>query len=187
MITVNDFNFKYDRNTAVALGTFDGVHLGHMAVIKTAVGTARAEGLVPAVFTFSGLPKNAFLPESRRVWPLCSFEEKRRLIESLGVELLLAPPFDETVSSIPAEEFVRGVLISKLCARHIVCGFDHRFGAGGCGDAELLYRICKSEGVAVTVIPPVTVNGRRVSSTEIRRLLGMGRVEDARALLGHEI
>ena len=187
MKIIKSIDCNSDTPTAVALGTFDGVHLGHRAVIRTAVEIASAEGLTPAVFTFSELPKNAFLPNKMRVWPLCTFSEKAKLIETLGAELLIAPAFDREISSMPPEDFVKEILISRLDARHIVCGFDHRFGAGGKGDTELLISICKSESVAVTIIPPVMRRGRRISSTEIRRLIEKGYIEDARELLGHEL
>ena len=171
---------------SVALGTFDGVHIGHRAVIRAAVESAQAEGLTPAVFTFSELPRNSFLPPEKRVKPLCSFAEKAALIERMGVELLLAPPFS-ALRETPPDEFIREVLIGRLGAKHIVCGWDHRFGAGGAGDTELLMRICREEGAAVTVIPPIMRRGEKVSSTLIRKLLGEGRIADARELLGHEI
>jgi riboflavin kinase/FMN adenylyltransferase len=187
MLIISDINTAFEAQCAgpcaVALGTFDGVHLGHRAVIRTAVEAAKAEGLVPAVFTFTGLPRNAFLPPEKRIAPLISFPEKAALIEALGVKLMLAPDFNE-VANIPAEDFVREILIKRLSARHIVCGYDHRFGAHGAGDAELLMRICREEGAAVTVIPPVTKDGLRVSSTRIRTLLELGLYDRASELLG---
>lgn len=100
MLISNDINFISDRPTVVALGTFDGVHLGHRAVIGKAVELARAAGIASAVFTFSELPRNAFLPPEKRVFPLCTFEEKAELISALGVDILTAPRFDRAVASI---------------------------------------------------------------------------------------
>ncbi|MBR5718014.1 MAG: hypothetical protein IKX16_03230, partial [Clostridia bacterium] len=91
------------------------------------------------------------------------------------------------IASIPAADFIRGVLIGHLNARVIVCGEDHRFGARGAGDTELLKRVCREAGVGVEIVPPVTRSGKRISSTDIRALLEAGRIEDARALLGHEV
>lgn len=187
MKLITDIEFEYDRPTSVALGTFDGVHLGHRAVIRAAVESAEAEGFTPAVFTFSELPKNAFLPPEKRLTPLCTFREKAELIESMGVRLLIAPPFTKRLYSISPDEFITRVLISQLNAKHIVCGWDHRFGANGAGDTGLLMRICRREGVAVTIIPPVTRGGEVISSTLIRNLLEKGCIENARTLLGHKI
>lgn len=178
---------EYAPACAIALGTFDGVHLGHRAVIGEAVRLAAAEGLAPAVFTFSDLPKNAFLPEKKRIPPLCSPNEKASRFEELGVELMYSLPFGPELYTLSAEEFVRGVLIGRLNAKHVVCGQDHRFGAGGRGDASLLINVCGECGCSVTVVPPVSLRGERISSTRIRRLLELGYVSEARELLGHDV
>lgn len=187
MLIIRDLEFDNEKPAAVALGTFDGVHLGHRAVISAAVEKAGEDGLVSAVFTFSGLPKNAFLPPNRRVFPLCSQDEKAALLEKLGVDILIAPDFTSELAAMPADSFVKSVLFGRLNAKHIVCGSDHRFGRGGEGNAALLEKLCRENGAGLTVIPPVTVNGRRVSSTDIRLLLDRGRISDARELLGHDI
>lgn len=187
MRILTDINYISDRPTSVALGTFDGVHIGHRAVIRAAVTGAAEEGLIPAVFTFSDLPKNAFLPEGGRIRPLCTASEKAALMEELGVELLLTPPFSEEIRDMPAGDFIREVLIGRLKARRIVCGYDHHFGRFGAGDPEMLLRVCRGCGAAVTVIPPVTVNGTKVSSTLIRSLIENGRSDEAEALLGRPL
>lgn len=176
-------DIELDSPTAVALGTFDGVHLGHRRVISSAVSAAREEGLVPTVFTFSDLPRNAFLPAEAQIMPLCSFSEKAGLIESLGAELLIAPEFAE-VKDVPAEEFIDEIIIGRLKAAHVVCGEDHRFGAGAGGDAELLIKLCLKKGVAVTLVPPVKSCGERISSTLIRALISEGKEAEAKKLLG---
>ena len=187
MELITEFDYEYHFPTAVALGTFDGVHLGHRAVIEAAVEAGRRCKLAPAVFTFSTLPKNAFLKDSERVWPLCSAREKEALLASLGVDSVVMLPFDERISRIPAEEFIAEMLIERLRARYIVCGIDHRFGAGAEGDSALIERICKRRGLGFTFIEPVCMNGVKISSTLIRSLMEEGRIEDARELLGHEI
>ena len=182
MLLIKDLDYISQRPTSVALGAFDGVHLGHRAVILAAVEAAEKEGLVPAVFTFSDLPKSA-----PGAWQLTRFGEKARLIEALGAELMLAPAFNEEVRSIEAERFVKEILVGRLKARHIFCGEDHRFGCMAKGDPELLKRTAAPFGVAVTVVPPVTANGEKISSTRIRALISEGRIDTARALLGHGI
>lgn len=183
MKIINGTDYTSPAPSSVALGTFDGVHLGHRRVISAAVAAAHEEGLLPTVFTFSDLPKNAFLPEDRRVIPLCTFAEKAALIESLGAELMIAPEF-ASVKDIPAEDFINDIIIGRLSAKHVVCGEDHRFGAGGKGDASLLLKLCLRRGVAVTVVPPVMSGDRRISSTLIRSLIYEGKESEAAKLLG---
>lgn len=184
MLSINDVNTVTPVPCAVALGTFDGVHAGHRAVIRAAVAAARSEGLASAVFTFASLPKNAFLPPEKRIEPLIAPDEKARLIESLGVDILVMPDFTREIADIPAERFIRDVVIGRMGARRIVCGFDHRFGRGGEGGADLLISVCREEGVGVTIIPPVTLNGEKISSTLIRELIKNGRREEADLMLG---
>lgn len=187
MLIVPEIKEAAGTPCAIALGTFDGVHLGHRAVISAAVSSAREEGLAAAVFTFRDLPRNAFLPEGERIAPLCTQEEKALLFEELGVDIMYSPAFTPELYTLSAEDFVRGVLIGRLRAKHVVCGHDHRFGAGGRGDASLLINVCGECGCSVTVVPPVSLRGERISSTRIRRLLELGYVSEARELLGHEI
>lgn len=184
MLIVNDISLTLRMPTAIALGTFDGLHAGHRAVIKAAVDAALAESAVPAVFTFSTLPKNAFLPPEEQIRPLLTFGEKASLIRELGVELLFAPAFTRELASVPAESFVRDILIGRLCAKHVVCGYDHRFGAHGAGDPSLLFKLCAEAGVGVTVVPPVVYKGEKLSSTLIRKLLEEGRRAEADELMG---
>lgn len=181
MLILHDFSTSPSGPCAIALGAFDGVHAGHRAVIEAAVRASHTEGLTPAVFTFSELPKLA-LTGAKSVFPLCSFEEKAELIAGLGVELMWAPPASPELLSTPAEEFVRGILIGRLRAAHVFCGEDHRFGKGGLGDAALLRSVLSEYGVKLTVAAPVVLNGEKVSSTRIRRLLTEGRIDEARAL-----
>lgn len=183
MKLTSEIDFDPVLPTAIALGTFDGVHIGHRAVIGAAVETARANGLLSAVFTFSDLPRNAFLPEGRRIPALCPLETRARLIAEMGVDIMVCPEFT-LLRDMPAEDFVTRVLIGSLHARHIVCGYDHRFGAGGQGGAELLMKICRREGTGVTIVPPVLYRGERVSSSRIRAALAAGDEVSAAAMLG---
>ena len=186
MIVTENIHTDPGMPTAVALGTFDGVHIGHRAVIGAAVELAHANGLLSAVFTFADLPRNAFLPEDKRIPALCTREERAELIAQTGVDIMVCPEFNAALRDMEPEAFIEDVLIGSLRARHIVCGYDHRFGAGGRGDAELLMHICREADVGVTIIPPVMYNGERVSSTLIRSSLARGDRATAYAMLGRE-
>ena len=159
--------------SAVALGYFDGVHAGHREVIKQAVRYAKRHKLTSAVFTFvnSTFAQNIF-----------DEREKQRRIESLGVQCYIRPQF-EHIKGIEAESFVTDVLQGAFCAKAVFCGEDYSFGAGRKGDVALLKKLCRPLGIRVFVVHKVEVDGVRVSSTEIRRLIAQGDFEGANKLL----
>ncbi len=166
---------------AVALGIFDGVHLGHRAVISKATGLETPEGpLRAAVFTFSqppwALPKDS-------AWELTSAAQKTQVLESLGVEELILADFEQIRDMTP-ETFVAEVLDAALHAKRVCCGFNYRFGKGGAGDAALLARLCAERGIETVTVPSVEVDGRPVSASRIRRLIETGDVQEAARLLG---
>ena len=166
---------------AVALGIFDGVHLGHRAVISKATGVETPEGMLrAAVFTFSqspwALPKDS-------AWELLSPAQKIKALESLGVEEMLLADFEQIRDMSPAE-FVAEVLDASLHAKRVCCGFNYRFGKNGAGDAALLARLCGERGIEAVTVPPVEVDGRPVSASRIRRLIEAGEVKEAARLLG---
>lgn len=164
--------FIQGEATAVALGNFDGVHMGHRAVIGAAVNS---KGLTPAVFTF------AKLPHSRPA--IVMSDEKERVIEQAGIELLCCVDFEE-VKDIDAHVFFEQILVNRLRAKKLCCGKDFRFGKDAAGDVELLGRLCKERDIQLDVVPFVTMDGKKVSSTRIRRALEEGRVEEANKMLG---
>ncbi len=166
--------------SAVALGTFDGVHVGHRAVISEAVRLARVEGGVAAVWCFSAPPRSFFDKSFASV--LSSPEEKAAAIGSLGAGLLVMPDPEVSLFSVSAEEFL-DLLATSLSPSHIVCGFNYRFGKGALGTPELMRRRLEPIGIKVTVIPAVLeADGTPVSSTLIRRRLKEGK--DISHLLG---
>lgn len=158
------------RARRVAIGTFDGVHLGHRAVIEGA----------DSVLTFEPHPLRVTRPE---IAPLLitPFAVKRDLIEGLGVEELIVIDFDESFARRSAEEFIREVLIEKLGAETVSVGANFRFGMGARGDAEMLRAHSEFE---TRVVPLVEVDGAPVSSTRIRGLIERGEMAEARRCLG---
>ncbi|MBR4889248.1 MAG: bifunctional riboflavin kinase/FAD synthetase [Clostridia bacterium] len=167
----------YPQPTAVALGTFDGLHPGHCRVIDAAVN---APGLVPAVFTFRDVPAASF---GRHVPKLADDAEKARLLEERGVQAVFLVSFAD-VRYMQPEDFIDYLLLEKLNAKHVVCGFNFRFGAGGRGDIAMLRERCAAAGVTVEVVPPFELEGAPVSSSRIRACIEAGRVEEANRLLG---
>ena len=175
--------FVSDSPTVVALGCFDGVHLGHKAVIGEAVRIARELSVKCAVWTFEESPRNFFSPG---VSPsITGYEEKRRLMRSLGVDIFVCIPFDAETGATSPETFFEDVLVNKLRAVHVVCGFNYSFGKGGAGNAELLRRLCKNRNIGFNSLPAVEIDGEAVSSSRIRAFLDVGDVEGAEKYLGH--
>ncbi len=174
------------RGCAVALGNFDGVHLGHRTVIETARQAARALDVPAAVLTFEPHPRSLFRPDDPP-FRLTPWRIKARLIEALGVDALFDVHFDEAFSRLTAEEFVQQVLVDGLAARHVVAGYDFVFGNKRGGDMRFLAEAGQRHGFAVTEVRPVLGPDQAVySSTRVRQHLEAGDVEQAAAILGHD-
>lgn len=169
--------------SAVALGVFDGVHLGHRAILATAVARAAAAGLEALACTFDPHPMEVLQPE-RAPRPITPLDERLALIGQTGVAAVVVLPFTRALAAVEPEAFVKDVLLSRLGAREIVVGYNHRFGRGARGDARLLESLAGSLGFRAHVVPPTTVDGVAVSSTEIRAALRRGDVAAAARALG---
>ncbi len=170
---------ELNRPSAVALGYFDGVHIGHRQVISAANGYAKENGINAVIWTFENSPKSAF--EKKKI---SDENEKKRIFESLGTDVLITFPFEENVRSLECEEFVIKVLKKCLKAKKVFCGFNYSFGAGGKGTPETLKELCRKYDIETEIIPPVMLDGEAVSSSRIRRLIEEGGVENACRLLG---
>ncbi len=162
---------------AAALGSFDGLHLGHRQVIGN---TLSAPGLRPAVITFQQNPSVSL--QKKPVPLLTTNEQKLALLEEMGVEVVYLLPFDR-IRDMEPEDFVEALY--RVCrVRALSCGFNFRFGKNGRGDAGLLKELCREKGIELSVTPPVSVAGETVSSTRIRACLEQGDVQQAGQLLG---
>lgn len=171
--------------SAVTVGKFDGVHLGHRAVIGRLLSVAGREGLSSVVVTFDRNPMSVVAPE-RCPDDLVSLEQKLELLEQTGIDAVLVLTFDLALSRVPAEEFVERYLVSKLHAKTLLVGSDFRYGAKGAGDVALLSELGARDGFGVQLIDDVRPDGHdRVSSTWARSLLAEGDVAYAGVLLGH--
>ena len=162
---------------ALALGYFDGLHIGHRAVVQAAVDWAEKNNAEPALFTFK-LPRVNSLKGRR----LMSTEDKHAAAAALGVRHYVVPEFEEIKAQSP-EEFVRQ-LTEVLGARALFCGDNFTFGAKAAGNVELLKKLCASRGVQVVVVPMAQYAGSTVSSTRIRQTLEEGDIPAANAMLG---
>jgi len=167
------------RPTAIALGTFDGLHQGHRRVI--AAITADPGDAVPTVVSFWPHPREVLHGESRLRLDLP--EEKLELLEPLGVAQLVLVPFNRDLAALSPEAFVEQVLVRQLGARSVAVGENFRFGAGRRGDGGDLQRIAAGHGVTVSVLPTLHDGGVRVSSSRIRQALAAGEIDEALRLL----
>ena len=172
-----------DRGTAVALGNFDGVHLGHREIFRTLVARARELQVNSLVYTFEPHPLKILVPE-RAPLLLNTPEEKVRLIEASNVDIMLRAPFSKQLAQVEAEAFVQDVLVEKLHIKALVVGYDFAFGRERRGTGEFLKARGEDYGFSVDVLQPVSADGTPYSSTRVRELLIQGRVEDVPALLG---
>ncbi|AMM21120.1 bifunctional riboflavin kinase/FMN adenylyltransferase [Frondihabitans sp. PAMC 28766] len=175
--------------SAVTIGKFDGVHLGHRAVIADLERTARDRDLVSAVVTFDRHPLSILRPDAVPV-ALTSNQQKRELLEQTGVEATLMLTFDHHLQSLSPEEFVDTILVDTLQAEVVLVGTDFRFGVRGSGTIETLRELGAHRGFEVRIVPDVVLDSppgdgtRRVSSSWVRELLDEGRIADATVLLG---
>ncbi len=172
------------KQRVIALGFFDGVHLGHGALLRRTAEEARKRDCTPAVFTFDRPPKEVVtgIP-----CPLINSPEDRKdLLRRLyGISDVLMVPFDREMMTTPWDDFVTEILVKRYHAVHLVAGHDHHFGHKNQGSPELLAAKCAELGLGCDIIPKVEVGGITVSSTYIRRLVELGQMDRAVAFLGH--
>jgi len=177
--------FAHDhRGCVVALGNFDGVHLGHQAVIRTALALAAKGGRAGGVMTFEPHPRQMFgvgLPPFR----LTPFRVKARLIEALGADLLFQQPFDREFAAIDAAAFIESHLVGAMGVSHVVVGHDYVFGRDRGGDCALLAQAGQALGFGVSVVEPQGDTADIYSSTRVRAALVDARPAEAARILGH--
>lgn len=174
------------RQTAVAIGVFDGVHRGHQEILHQTVREARSQGLTPVALTFDIHPTELFRPESAPPY-IASLAQRAELMDSYGGGLrsVIMVRFDRAFASLAPEEFVADVLQSQLGARHVLVGADFRYGRGRAGDVATLAESGARGDFALTVVPPILRDGLRISSTAVRQRVSEGDLPRALSLLGH--
>lgn len=169
------------KNSGVALGFFDGIHLGHRAVIGAMVDYCKSNNLLPVVYTFE---KNPALLFGKNVEVITPNSERTAILYGIGVEKVIEENF-LSIKDMTPQQFVEEVLVKKLHASKVFCGFNYHFGKGGKGDSKMLKEICSLYNIETEEIPPVEALGDTVSSTRIRRLIKDGDIETANQLLGN--
>jgi riboflavin kinase/FMN adenylyltransferase len=167
----------------VAIGKWDGVHLGHQAIIAALVAEARRTGAQSVVMGFHPHPMAVLRPDEAPAM-LQTLDERAEVLAAMDVDVHLAIPFSAAFAGMSPEDFVRDVLVRDLDARLVIVGFNFTFGRGGRGTADMLKSLCAQHGIPVWVMAPVREDGESVSSTEVRLYVAEGMMERAASLLG---
>ena len=174
---------QHPNGTVVTVGTFDGVHLGHLAVLEEIVKRARAAERKSVLVTFEPHPLEIVNPQAAPPM-LTTGPERREILALTGLDYVVFLRFDRTLAGYSPEQFVRDVLIRRCGMRELVIGHDHGFGRGRSGDVNTLRRLGASDGFAVDVVDVVQLGGHDISSTAIRRAVAGGDLRTAHRLLG---
>ncbi len=171
------------KATALTIGNFDGVHVGHQKILRGVIERARAMNAVSAVLTFFPHPARVLRPD---VAPglLETLPQRLAEFEALGIDATLVLKFDRELATLSAEEFARRFLVEALRAQAVLVGANFRFGHKQAGDVKLLEELGRENGFAVEIVEPVLVDGQIVSSSAIRAAVREGRVEEAQRMLG---
>ena len=170
-----------NKNLSIALGYFDGVHLGHRAVINSAVNFAKENNLKSAVITFKDHPCCFFYGVCPKY--ILTREQRREKLASSGIDYLYELDFDEKLSSLSAQEYLENILVKYFTPKSISTGFNHHFGAQKSGTPEFLRNNSKKYGYEYFEIPPQKIDGEIISSTAIRNYLQNGQIEKANKML----
>jgi riboflavin kinase/FMN adenylyltransferase len=177
-----------NEKTSVALGNFDGIHIGHREIFRAALDAAKDHDLKSLCFTFSNHPFNFILrrddgdPDAVKL--ICTEEEKIALIEEMGFDILVNVPFDEKIMTMHAHDFFSGIVKDKLNAGYVYVGFNYTYGARAMGKPDTLRAECEAAGMGVSIHDAVIVDGEVVSSTLIREMISTGNMEMTAKLLG---
>ncbi|WP_455716900.1 bifunctional riboflavin kinase/FAD synthetase [Anaerosporobacter sp.] len=178
----NKEEIQMESDTAVTLGKFDGIHIGHQFLIREVLDCTK-QGLKPVVFTFSSVDK---IRTDHIEGNLLTEEEKKEYLEQLGIEVMLSLPFDDDMRCMQAETFVEEILCKKLRAKKVVVGSDFAFGHNRKGDVNLLESLSKVYGYELVVFHKVSVEEQVVSSSTIRQELSDGHIEQVNSMLGRK-
>jgi len=165
------------------IGVFDGVHLGHQALVRETIEVARKAGVASVVITFDRDPDRVVVPE-RAAPQLLEIEDKMAFLGDLGADIVLVVPFDMTVATMPPAEFIESILLAACTPAAVIVGRDFRFGRNAEGDVAVLTSLGDQHGFTVTAFDLLEVDGAPVTSTRIRGLVASGDVTTAAVLLG---
>lgn len=179
-------NFTGAKNAAVTIGTFDGVHIGHQKIIQQLKEGAKSIQGESVIFTFYPHPRMVLNPDDDSLKLLSTEEEKKELLEKLGVEHLIIHPFTKEFSRITYTEYVRDILVNKLKVKKLIIGYNHHFGRNREGSFQELKKLAPTYGFELEKIAAQDINKVEISSTKIRKALEEGNIQTANKFLGYD-
>ncbi|MCD4653171.1 bifunctional riboflavin kinase/FAD synthetase, partial [bacterium] len=175
---------SFKNKSALTLGNFDGLHVGHMGIMNNLVEFASRHQCISVMITFEPHPLE-FLNPGLIIPRICGLKETKRLLEPVGLDFLVQLPFTQQLASMSPEKFFTDIILSGFQPEYIIVGQDHQFGRNREGTAEFLQRICLEYGVKLVVFKQIIVDNEPVSSSRIRKVIEEGTIEECRTLLGH--
>lgn len=183
MIIIKDINNieKTTSNNCISIGNFDGMHKGHIELVKETVRIAKENNLVPTVLTFDQMPEEYF--KANDFFRLMEMSDKYKVFEKLGVEQVLVIPFDKSFSEINENIFIKEILIEKLSLKYLIVGKDFKFGYKRMGNIELLQKYSELGGYSLLSLDLVKISSDKISSRDIRILIKNGKIKEANQLL----
>ena len=183
MIIIKDINNieKITSNNCISIGNFDGMHKGHIELVKENVRIAKENNLVPTVLTFDQMPEEYF--KANDFFRLMEMSDKYKVFEKLGVEQVLVIPFDKSFSEINENIFIKEILIEKLSLKYLIVGKDFKFGYKRMGNIELLQKYSELGGYNLLSLDLVKISSDKISSRDIRILIKNGKIKEANQLL----
>lgn len=183
MEIINLDNYYETRSgTAIALGNFDGIHLGHQELIKKMTDKGRMSGLKTSLLLFKNHTK--VITSNVKPYMITNNEQKIRIAEKLNIDIVYFLDFNEKIMKLSPESFIKDIIIKQMNGKLLVAGFDYRFGHKASGDSKLLKELGNKYGIHVTILNPVQDNKKIISSSLIRKLISDGSVVEASKLLG---
>jgi len=185
LIVQNTEDFRVESPTILTIGTFDGVHLGHQKILARLKELKEKHGLNTVVLTFEPHPRKVLFPEQKDLKIITLVDEKLDLLKKYGVDVTVVYPFNKAFSQLEVSDYVDDILVKRLNVKHLVIGYDHRFGKDRKGDINTLKEYAQKHNFTIEEISKKDIDSSAVSSTNIRKALEEGDVEKANSFLGH--
>lgn len=187
MITVRHTeNFRIEKDSILTIGTFDGVHLGHQKILKKLNEIRQRTGLNSVILTFDPHPRKVLFPDQTDLKLITTTDEKLALLKQNGVDVAVVYPFSKAFSQLNAQSYIQDILVKSLKVKHIIIGYDHKFGNNRDGDINTLKEYANQYGYSVDEISAQDIDNINISSSKIRHALDHGDVELANRYLGYE-